>query len=151
MTEQRVPFSVREEGRMGLTDWWADRIDTSIINQLAGNTNITNTLFCGNNATIAPDSNHIYYPNGTTTEAQVSSATTSNIFSLKMCDALLERAKTLTPKIRPIKQDGEEYYVLILHPYAVTDLKTQTSTSQITWFDIQKAAMAGGKIKDNGI
>lgn len=28
MSEQRVPFSVREEARAGLTDWWADRIDT---------------------------------------------------------------------------------------------------------------------------
>lgn len=28
MTEQRIPFSVREEARMGLQDWWADRIDT---------------------------------------------------------------------------------------------------------------------------
>lgn len=28
MSEQRIPFSVREEARMGLQDWWADRWDT---------------------------------------------------------------------------------------------------------------------------
>lgn len=28
MSEQRVPFDVREEARAGLVDWWADRIDT---------------------------------------------------------------------------------------------------------------------------
>ena len=28
MTEQRIPFSVREEGRMGLEDWWSDRFDS---------------------------------------------------------------------------------------------------------------------------
>lgn len=28
MTEQRIPFSIREEARMGLQDWWADRYDT---------------------------------------------------------------------------------------------------------------------------
>lgn len=29
MSEQRIPFSVREEARMGLQDWWSDRINFS--------------------------------------------------------------------------------------------------------------------------
>lgn len=29
ISEQRVPFSVREEARMGLADWWSDRINVS--------------------------------------------------------------------------------------------------------------------------
>src|SRR3954468_19954219 len=28
MSEQRVPFNVRDEAKSGLTDWWADRFDT---------------------------------------------------------------------------------------------------------------------------
>ena len=28
MSEQRIPFSVREEARLGLQDWWRDRFDT---------------------------------------------------------------------------------------------------------------------------
>jgi len=28
MSEQRIPFSVREEARLGLQDWWSDRFDT---------------------------------------------------------------------------------------------------------------------------
>lgn len=36
MSEQRVPFSVREEARMGLQDWWADRIDTAKPMALSG-------------------------------------------------------------------------------------------------------------------
>lgn len=151
MSEQRVPFSVREEARMGLTDWWADRIDTCLFNQLGGNTAQSDTKFTGNNATVAPDASHIYYPNSTTTEAQVSSATTSNVMKLTFIDNLVERAKTLTPKIRPLKIEGEEKYVLFLHPYQVTDLRTSTSTSVITWFDLNKAALQGGKIKDNPI
>lgn len=31
MSEQRVPFSIREEAMDGLKDWWADRIDTAFI------------------------------------------------------------------------------------------------------------------------
>ena len=49
MSEQRVPYSVREEARMGLTDWWADRMDTAFMNQLGGNSNQTDTKFTGNN------------------------------------------------------------------------------------------------------
>ena len=30
MSEQRVPFSVRDEALDGLRDWWADRFDTKI-------------------------------------------------------------------------------------------------------------------------
>jgi N4-gp56 family major capsid protein len=40
-------------------------------------------------------------------------------------------------------------YVLYLHPYQVTALRTNTSTGQ--WLDIQKAAMSGGKITSNPI
>lgn len=149
MSEQRVPFSVRDEARTGLQDWFTDRIDTSIINQLAGNTGQTNTIFTGNNTVTGPSTNNIYYPNGTTTEAQVSSATTSNIMKITYIDALVEKAQTLTPKIRPLKINGEEKYVLFLHPYQVTDLRNNTNTGQ--WFDIQKAALQGGQISDNPI
>lgn len=31
MSEQRVPFSVREESRMGLQDWWANRLNFGAI------------------------------------------------------------------------------------------------------------------------
>ena len=45
MTEQRIPFSIREEARQGLTDWFSDRIDTALFNQLAGNTAQTDTRY----------------------------------------------------------------------------------------------------------
>jgi N4-gp56 family major capsid protein len=66
-----------------------------------------------------------------------------------MLDKAVERAKTLTPAIRPVKVGGKSLYVAFLHPYQVTDLRTSTSTGQ--WLDIQKAAMTGGEISDNPI
>jgi hypothetical protein len=39
--------------------------------------------------------------------------------------------------------------VTFLHPYQVTDLRTNTATGQ--WLDIQKAAMTGGEVEDNPI
>lgn len=141
MSEQRVPFSIREQARVGLQDWWADRIDTSLFNQLAGNTGQADTRYTGNNATTAPSTNNIYYANGHGTEASVASASASNIFKLSFLDVAVEKAKTLSPLIRPVKIRGEDKYVAFLHPYQVTAMRQNTSTGQ--WLDIEKAAMAG--------
>lgn len=149
MSEQRVPFSVREQARIGLQDWWADRIDTALFNQLAGNTAQTDTRFTGGNATTAPSSNNIYYANGHSSEASVASASASNIFKLSFLDVAVEKAKTNTPMIRPLKVNGEDKYVAFLHPFQVTDMRQNTSTGQ--WLDIEKAAMAGMKSSNSPI
>jgi N4-gp56 family major capsid protein len=143
MSEQRVPFSIREEARMGLQDWFADRIDTALFNQLGGNTGQADTKYTGSNATVAPDANHIIYANGVANEAQVASASASNVFKLTFIDQCVERAKTLSPVIRPIKVDGADKYVMFLHPYQVYDVRTNTSTGQ--WLDITKAVYQGSK------
>jgi len=138
MTEQRVSFDIREEARMGLQDWWANRIDTALFNQLGGNTGQADTRFTGSNATVAPSSSNIVYPNSLTTETQVASASISNIMKLNFIDTCVEKAKTISPLIRPVKVDGKDKYVMFLHPYQVTDLRTNTNTGQ--WLDITKAA-----------
>ncbi len=143
MSEQRIPFSVREEARQGLQDWFSDRIDTALFNQLAGNTGVTDTKYTGHNATVAPSTNNIYYANNVTNETQVASASASNIFKLTFIDVAVERAKTLSPMIRPLKVDGDDKYVIFLHPYQVTDLRQNTSSGQ--WLDITKAVYQGSK------
>jgi N4-gp56 family major capsid protein len=56
MSQQRVTFDIRAEAQAGLVDWWAQRLDASLINQLSGNTNPTNTnnIYSGMNAVINP-------------------------------------------------------------------------------------------------
>jgi N4-gp56 family major capsid protein len=150
MSEQRVPFSVREEARQGLQDWWADRIDTALINQLTGNTAVSDTKYTGHNSTIAPTATTNWIlVNGCATETEVGSASASNIMALKFIDVCVEKAKTNTPAIRPLKISGEDKYVMFLHPQQVYDLRTNTNTGQ--WLDIQKAAMQGGPISKNPI
>ena len=154
MSEQRVTFSVREGALDGLSDWWADRIDTCGFNQLCGNTGQADLRYAGNNATVAPSSNAIYYANqeaasGPTTEALVNSGSASAVFKITFLDNAVERAKVNSPAIRPIKLMGDNYYVAFLHPYQVTNMRQSTSTGQ--WLDIQKAAMQGGLITKNPI
>lgn len=154
--QQRVPFSVREEARLGIQDWYAERFDQAVANQLTGNTGQSDTLYTGQNAAIAPssgtgaDRRWIIREQDTetdhTTEASLS---TSDTFSLKLLDRAVAIAKTSSPLIRPIKVGSQSYYVAFLHPYQVKDLRTSTNTGD--WLDIQKAALGGGDITDNPI
>ena len=148
VTEQRIPFSIREEARQGLQDWFSDRIDTALFNQLAGNTAQTDTKYTGHNAAIAPDSAHKVTPGtvGGTAEASLSA---SQIMSFNLIDKAVEKAKVASPVIRPLRVDGNEYFLLFLHPYQVTDLRTDTTAGN--WFDVQSKAMQGGRVSDNPI
>jgi len=153
---QRVPFSVREEGRLGIQDWYSDRIDTALANQLAGNTAVSDQLYTGNNAAIAPsagtgiDRRWIIREQDTESDhAAESSLSTSDTFSLKTLDRAVAIAKTASPLIRPVKVGNQSYYVCFIHPFQAKDLRTSTSTND--WMDIQKAVLQGGDIETNPI
>lgn len=154
MTDQRIPFSVREEARMGLQDWWADRIDTSLVNALTGNTGQTDTRYSGNNATTAPQysatagaGRWVFVNSNESTEASIS--TTSTI-TLAAIDRAIVLAKTCTPLIRPIMVGGKPFYLLFLHPFQVRDMRAATTVNG-SWMDIQKALLQGSGSKDSPI
>lgn len=147
MSEQRIPFSIREEAMSGLRDWWADRWDTWFFNQICGYTPQTDTRYTGNNAVIAPSAGRKIFATGSADETV--NADNTKVFVLSLIDKAVEAAKVATPLLRPINIKGGKHFVMFLHPYQVTDLRTSTSTGQ--WLDIQKAAMSGGKVGENPI
>ena len=162
MTDQRINFSVREEARQGLTDWWSDRMDTWFFNQVGGVVYnwAGDTKKTGMNAVAAPSANHHFNANGRDveaigsgsllTETSVGSASASNKFYLEHIDQLITQAKTVEPLIRPIRQGGDEFYVMFLHPQQVQDLRREATAGTITWYDTQKARVQGGEM-NNGI
>lgn len=147
MSQQRVPFTIRDEALSGLRDWWTDRIDASWLNQICGYTVQSDTRYTGNQVTIAPDAAHTV-TSDSSAAAEVSITTTAT-FVLSMLDKAVEKARTAVPGIRPLTISGKKIFAAFLHPYQVTDLRTNTSTGQ--WLDIQKAAMTGGEVDDNPI
>jgi len=153
MSQQRVHFSVREEAKDGLADWWADRIDSAFFNQLGGAKHVQShdVRYFGMQATTdtisAGDTDHVFYPNGQTSEATVASDSISSIFKLVWLDGVVAQAKTISPLIRPIKIRGQDHYVCFLHPRQVEDLRTDTG--QNNWNAIQQAAMQGGQVTKN--
>lgn len=136
---QRVPFNLRDEARSGLKDWFANRFDTAMFNHLAGNTLVTDMRYAGNNTIAA--ATRIYRGGGDTDDATINGDNTKTM-NLQVIDALVERAYTATPIIRPLKVQGENKFLMFLHDYQITALRTSTNAGQ--WLDIQKAALAGG-------
>jgi len=152
MSEQRVLFDVREEARMGLKDWWTERMETSLANQLTGYTTQSNTLFTGNNATIAPTAtSRIIAGGGHATEASLS-ATTTHAVTLADLDRAVTIAKVATAggaqRIRPLRIAGKDHYVAFLHPYQIYQMRRDASTQGNLW-DLLRAQLQGSDIKDN--
>lgn len=155
---QRVPFSLREEAKDGMVDWWSRRISVAFFNQICGNTATSGTGFpssskyTGMNAVTAPTAGRILRVGGGATDELVN-ASAANAFVLSIIDSCVELAKTGgsagLPRIRPVRIDGGDHYVMYLHPSQVTSLRQNTSTGQ--WLDIQKAAMTGGMVSNNPI
>lgn len=156
MTEQRVPYNLRAECKDFLADIWAERLDTVFFNQLCGytpaNTMADGYKYAGHNQVLAPSTNRQIWAGSASNDQGL---TSSDTFSLELIDYAKEKAMTANtrdgtgPLIRPIKYMGNDYYVMFLHDYQVTDLRTNTASGQ--WLDIQKSAMGGGDVKDNPI
>lgn len=146
---QRVPFNLRSQARMGLTDWWSKRYSKSFFNQVCGYTPQTDTRYTGLQATAAPSSsgNRIIRQGSYSDDA---SLTSNDTFTLDLIDKAKEQAKSeqldannnpTIPRIRPVMVNGEERYVVYVHDYQETDLRTNTGSGQ--WLDITKAAYSG--------
>ena len=146
MSEQRVPFSVRQESMDGLKDWWADRIDLWFFNQACGFTAQPDLRYSGMQAIIAPDTTHFFRPNSRTTDE---SLTTGDEMNLTHIDRMVARIKSWQSTIngavpiRPIKYKGGDYYVMFIHPYQSFQLRSNTNAGQ--WADLQKSRILGGQ------
>jgi len=136
---QRVPFDLREKAKMALGMWWADRKSVSFFNQVCGYTPQTNTKYTGLNAVTAPTATRkIVSGSG----AEDENITSGDIFTLNLIDQAVEMAKVGSNMINPVRIGGQKKYVMYLHPYQVTSLRTNSGSGQ--WLDIQKAALSGG-------
>lgn len=151
MSQQRVPFDVREEAKNGLVDWWAGRLDTSFFNQLCGNTAVSDTRYTGNQATLAATTAQLAIA-GSAFGTPESSLSASTVQYLKFTDIdrAVALAKTLTPMIRPLKVNGEDKYVMFVHPQTVLKLRADSSTAG-NFMDLNKATLAGGLIANNPV
>lgn len=142
ISNQRVLFDRRKIGRNRLADWYAARCDHAGANQLGSYTPQTDSRYTGLQACVGTTRQIL--PTGVTDAATLAS---TNAFQLTFWDTAVRMAKALTTGIRPIKVNGRDLYIGVMHPSQTTDMRQNTSTGQ--WLDIEKAALTGGDIGDN--
>lgn len=140
MSEQRVPYNMRKEGRDALSTWWAEDYDEQIMMYLAGARGIDPSFHVplswtgrANNALQAPDAGHLFYGGNATGKADLDSADT---MALTVVDRLVAEVETIDPEILPFMIDGERRYVLLMHIFQAYDLRKAVSAND--WADIHK-------------
>jgi N4-gp56 family major capsid protein len=159
MTRKRTMIDIRKTAKTNLATWWSRLFDERFFQYLSGtrgtNTDfIDPTTFAGfaNNPLTAPDSYHLLPQNGRATGSWVQTTTGLNGDSLTLdtVDAAVARASVMgggssgIPALTPCMIEGEEHYVMVMHPFQEYALRRNTSAGN--WLDIQKAlTTADGK------
>jgi N4-gp56 family major capsid protein len=148
MTRKRTRHNLREVAKSNLTGWFAERFDELFMMYLAGERGDDTSIwvlpdgyasFAGNTLT-GPDATKDIYAGASTSTANITAADT---FTIDLIDDAVALADLSTPLMRKCKVGGKSFRaVLVLHPYCIRDLRTNTSVGQ--WMDIQKAAGVRG-------
>lgn len=156
--QQRVPFNLREEARDALGDWYAKRYSQAFFNQVCGYTPQTDVRYTGLNPVIAPSAGRIIRANN---KASDDLLIAGDEFNLAMLDDAKLAATTATPPIRPVKVGSgdrtrrdfnntlTDKFVAMLAPQHIRSIRQNTSSGQ--WFDIERAAMQGGRVTNSPI
>ena len=150
MTRKRTIHDLRKIARVRQSEWWARLFDELIFMYLAGARGVNAdfifpTSYAGfaNNPLTAPDTNHLMYGGAATSKASLAA---TDKFNLTLIERAVTKASTMgggssgLPAIQPCMIEGEEHYVIVMHPYQEFDIRTNTNTGQ--WLDIQKAVAA---------
>jgi N4-gp56 family major capsid protein len=139
MTRKRTIHDLRKVARVRQSEWWARIFDELMFMYLSGARGINadyiyGTAYAGfaTNAFVAPDTQHNLFANVATSKATLAA---TDKLDLKFIDRAVARADTMgggttmIPSIQPCEIDGEEHFVLVMHPWAEFDLRTNTNTA----------------------
>ena len=120
MEEQKSAVKLRTAAKTALKTWLVEKIEKRFFATLG----------------TSPTSSRVLYGGDATAPGEIVAAdklTTTLISTAK------RKAMMATPKIRPVRVDGREYYVMVVHPYAARDLKTDNA-----WLSAQQYANLRG-------
>lgn len=166
MTRKRTLQDLRKIARARQADWWARIFDELIFLYLSGGyrlagsgsgstANFINgdyTYTAGypgfaTNAFVPPDTAHNLVSGKKALNSGSATITSADKLTLGDIDRCIAVASTLgggtsgIPALQPCSIDGEDTYVLVMHPWCEFDLRTALSSGS-AWIDIQKAAAA---------
>ena len=139
MHNKKVLIDFRKEALDSLKIWFAETMEKDMIDTLSGvasNSSGVATYTFGTDCTYL-----VWNDGGTIKQTTPASAlATADILTPEAISFTAARAKLIDPKMRPIRQGGKDYYVLMVHPESARELKNNT-----TWQNAQQYAMPRGK------
>lgn len=145
MTDQRTRIKLRKRAPRALGRWGGEWLNELFWTMITGERGTNNgklasnfTGFAGNTLTVA-DSDHVLYGGDATSKASIDA---TDKFDLTLIEKNVTKAETLSPQVMPISLDGDNKWMMGIHPYSARDLRTNTNNFQ--WADFQKAVTQGG-------
>lgn len=162
MTEQTSAISLRSAAKPQLLDWAQEYTRDQYITALGS---LNGTAFASRTAAIGDawlvdNADRVVFGAAAAGYTDLSSDlalldTTSDLFNSTMLDAMILKAKTCNPKIRPMRDpgNGRRYYVAVANPYAFKNLRDSLDTEVLasTVVEMQASKLFdGGDILWNG-
>lgn len=102
--DQKTQYDMLKEIKGALKQWLADWLDNKLINKLSYN----------------PSSGEVLYASAAGTQ---SSITANDKLTTTIISRAKRKAMMHAPKVQPIKVDGMDKYIMLVHPWAARDLK----------------------------
>lgn len=102
--DQKTQYNMLKEIKGALTQWLADWLDNRLINKLSYN----------------PSNGEVLYASAAGTQ---SSITANDKLTTTIISRVKRKAMMHAPKVQPIKVDGMDKYIMLVHPWAARDLK----------------------------
>jgi N4-gp56 family major capsid protein len=127
MSQQRTVHQLRNDAKRNLSDRMAVIFDEMMFAYLAGtagnNAALAAALPHAGNTVTAPDANHL-----------LDSTVPNETFRTDHIEILNEMAVTMEPILRPHTVEGEPLFCMVIHPWCLTDLRTNAGTTD--WKDM---------------
>ena len=108
--EQKVTYDMRADAKEKLKTWMAETLQDEMFQTLATSPTTNRKVWCS--------ADH----------SSVGTLDTTDLVLSSYLGTAKRMAQLASPKIRPIKHKGKNYYVVVLHPYCMRDLKDETDS-----------------------
>lgn len=118
--DQRTQYDMLKEIKIALKQWLSDWLDDRLISRLSYN----------------PSNGEVLYASAAGTQ---SSITANDKLTTTIISRAKRKAMMHAPKVQPIKVDGMDKYIMLVHPWAARDLKDDPK-----WLEAQQNANLRG-------
>lgn len=162
MTEQKSAIDLRQAARAVLMDWATEDTRDLYINALGSlnGTNFTSRTSTIADAWLVDNADRVLFGAAAAGYTDMSSDlalldTSADLFTVTALDAMILKAKTASPKIRPVRDlsNGRRYWVVLANPYAFKNLRDSIDTEVLATTVVQAESaklFEGGDLFWNG-